>query len=267
MSRPSFTTRPHRGFTLIELLLAIAILAILLAIILPLFSRSRMLSYRLQCAGNMKQLGTAFGLYSNDWGGYWPCPGGLNGNWTYWSQSGKGGLESYVNQRGTTSVWCCPLLGAWRSRYPARSYSMNSYLRTPCDAEYPGCTAILRGIDTGRIPEPQRTVLVYEGLAFNTPGWEGIPYYNYIYRCANWAWARGYPTKVVYALNPGPCHGKFNNYLYCDGHIVARRPGKCTVGTLSTFAEMYQWYVDKQEFRNVYYTVWARKIGHDPTAQ
>ena len=59
--------------------------------ILSLFGRARDMSYRAQCQ-HLQQLGCAFNLYSNDWNGYWPCPGRLVGDRSYWSQSGNGGL-------------------------------------------------------------------------------------------------------------------------------------------------------------------------------
>jgi prepilin-type processing-associated H-X9-DG protein len=43
-------------------------------------------------------------------------------------------------------------------------------------------------------------------------------------------------------------HSIIANYLFCDGHITARRPGRLTTANLSTGREMYQWYVDKDKF-------------------
>lgn len=253
----------NRGLTIVEVLLVAAVVAILAAIILPLLARGREMTLRTRCAANLGQLGAAFYLYSQDWNGWWPCPGGLPYDWGYWSQTGRGGLEDYVRQRGVRSVWCCPRLTEWRSKYPARTYSMNSYLRTPCDREYPDCVRYVRGIHSEKLQEPRRTILVYEGVHLTT-GWENTPLYHYIYRCANWIWVRGYADKVAYTTEPGrPAHGRCNNYLYCDGHIVARPPGEHTTAQLSTYREMYEWYVDKAQFESVYQRHWARLIGRD----
>ena len=240
------------GFTLVELLVVVAVLAIIAAILIPMLCRVRELAYRTECASNLRQLGQAFAQYSTDWNGFWPSPGGLVGDRGYWSQSGNGGLYPYVKQRGLRSVWCCPLLTEWGGQFPPRSYSMNSYLRTPADAEYWTCTSILRGIHVQAIRQPQRTILLYEGIP-RTREFEDVAYSEdqifYIYRCANWAWARGYYDKILHTIEPGkPWHGSVSNYLYADCHIVARPPGRKTVGTLSTHREMYEWYVDKARF-------------------
>ncbi len=54
------------GFTLIELLVVIAIIAILAAILFPVFSRARESARRTKCIGNLRQLGTALHLYAED---------------------------------------------------------------------------------------------------------------------------------------------------------------------------------------------------------
>lgn len=58
--------RSMRGFTLIELLVVVAIIALLISILLPSLSRARELAKRAVCASNMKGIGTAMVIYSND---------------------------------------------------------------------------------------------------------------------------------------------------------------------------------------------------------
>jgi prepilin-type N-terminal cleavage/methylation domain-containing protein len=55
-----------KGFTLIELLVVIAIIAILAAILFPVFGRARENARRTTCQSNMKQLGLAFAQYTQD---------------------------------------------------------------------------------------------------------------------------------------------------------------------------------------------------------
>jgi prepilin-type N-terminal cleavage/methylation domain-containing protein/prepilin-type processing-associated H-X9-DG protein len=56
-----------RGFTLIELLVVIAIIAILAAILFPVFSRAREQARKAACMSNMKNIATAWMMYLQDW--------------------------------------------------------------------------------------------------------------------------------------------------------------------------------------------------------
>ena len=65
-------SKAHKGFTLIELLIVIVIILLLAAILLPVFSEARKTAYQVVCLNNLKQIGIAFRLYSEDWSGYLP---------------------------------------------------------------------------------------------------------------------------------------------------------------------------------------------------
>ena len=60
-------SKPHKGFTLIELLVVIAIIALLAAILFPVFARARENARRSSCLSNMKQIGLGVHQYTQDY--------------------------------------------------------------------------------------------------------------------------------------------------------------------------------------------------------
>jgi prepilin-type N-terminal cleavage/methylation domain-containing protein len=65
-------SRRRRGFTLIELLVVIAIIAILAAILFPVFARARESARRSTCLSNLRQIGTATMMYLQDYDDTYP---------------------------------------------------------------------------------------------------------------------------------------------------------------------------------------------------
>jgi len=73
----SHSSRCSRGFTLIEVLVVVAIIALLIAILLPSLSRAREQARTSVCLTQLKQMGNAVLMYTNDNKSYLPGPGHL----------------------------------------------------------------------------------------------------------------------------------------------------------------------------------------------
>jgi len=94
------------GFTLIELLVVIAIIAILAAILFPVFSRAREQARKSACLSNLKQIGNALLMYTQDWDERlpvcttWCAWKDVNNNLQYYQR-----LQPYVKN---WQIWACP---------------------------------------------------------------------------------------------------------------------------------------------------------------
>ena len=106
--RPDHPSR--RGFTLIELLVVIAIIAILAAILFPVFAQARESARQTTCTSNLKQIGIALNMYASDFDETLPwSTSSLQSGWT-WYQSIDPYVKSGVGANGTTErpFWLCP---------------------------------------------------------------------------------------------------------------------------------------------------------------
>src|SRR5437868_10438570 len=98
-----------RGFTLIELLVVIAIIAILAAILFPVFAQAREKARQTTCLSNEKQMGLALMQYVQDYDEHFPFDHWNDGigndvNW-------YGAIRPYTKSgtvQGTGGMWTCP---------------------------------------------------------------------------------------------------------------------------------------------------------------
>ncbi len=117
------TRATRRGFTLIELLVVIAIIAILAAILFPVFAKAREKARTSSCQSNLKQLGVAFMQYTQDydekfceaWNGNAQLAANTTRNWGV-------ALQPYIKSR---QVFKCP---SDTESTSASSYNMNNWI-------------------------------------------------------------------------------------------------------------------------------------------
>src|SRR5438270_2778671 len=98
-----FHTR--RAFTLIELLVVIAIIAILAAILFPVFAQAREKARQAVCLSNQKQIGTAIMMYAQDYGETYPMYDYYPKEDFYWFDM----INPYVKASSNrSSIFRCP---------------------------------------------------------------------------------------------------------------------------------------------------------------
>jgi len=119
---PGITLNKRRiGFTLIELLVVVAVIAILLAILLPALRKARTLTKRIACQSNLKQIAVAWNMYLDDNEGRFYQAGNANvlyGGWSGLQPPSPRPLNKYfglpvelsdeVKIENGAKVFCCP---------------------------------------------------------------------------------------------------------------------------------------------------------------
>lgn len=143
----SIRRRAATGFTLIELLVVIAIIAILAAVLFPVFASAREKARQTACASNMKQLGLAFVQYQQDFDETNP-PGS---NWYGQGNGWAGQLYPYVQ---SLAVFVCPSDAT--SVTPVVSYGYNNNIVTPTGPSAPVAYPISKYAATSK------TILLFE---------------------------------------------------------------------------------------------------------
>jgi prepilin-type N-terminal cleavage/methylation domain-containing protein/prepilin-type processing-associated H-X9-DG protein len=191
-----------RGFTLIELLVVIAIIAILAAILFPVFARAREKARQASCSSNVKQLMLGVIMYASDYDDGLPRA---------WADTGAPGwFDSIMPYLKNTQIGECS-----SNRPDLDGWGMNTNYGWNCDLTHKSCAPLNR---TGNIAEPATKILIGDGWKGSNndgrlnpvaglPRWCGDANDSGCWWMAtNWDW-------------PGNVHNEGKNCGFVDGHV------------------------------------------------
>ncbi len=134
------TARRSTAFTLIELLVVIAIIAILAGILFPVFARAREQARKATCLSNLKQIGIAVMMYTQDYDEGYPNTGdpwlwvGRRWRWPIMPYLAIGQTQgtNYNSSAGAASILICPSDTQSGAAYDATSYAYSAaFYHTP----------------------------------------------------------------------------------------------------------------------------------------
>ncbi len=238
------SSRKRFGFTLIELLVVIAIIAILAAILFPVFAKARDAARSTACKSNLKQIGAAMMMYSQDYDETLfpyrtraanPFAGQTNvsanaGGRTFFNQL----LEPYIKNTG---VWRCPNKpNAWvnidtfgsetepafRSYGGQNSYAANTLYCFPADLGL-SMAAMTAPADTSVLMDGTYYGVSFLGQTANTTTtypqyWKNLGN-SYLFR---WCGTAACAPSDAEAIQLGKArHSEQINVLFGDGHVKA----------------------------------------------
>jgi len=259
-------TRTH-GFTLIELLVVIAIIAILAAILFPVFAKVREKARQTSCLSNEKQIGLAFAQYYEDYDEKWPY-GVLTGATTQSpaNVTGSGWASTIYQYVKSTGVYKCPddnTQSGTQNGFTLSpvSYGFNSNLAGQADATLvaPASTVNLFEVqgDTANLAEPQSLDAIngdgetsynsatpgYGDASFAGDGNDGATLGGPVYATGDLGLSAGGTTaanlNVGTFSNGNGLHTGGANYLLADGHAKWLRGRAVSSGFSATTSNTF----------------------------
>ncbi len=210
----------RKGFTLIELLVVIAIIAILAAILFPVFSQAREAGRRAVCQNNVKMILNACTLYENDNGKILPWS---TDGWTSMQVNWIAKIDPYLRQLKKQSGGDIALVGVYKCPNMLKSYvpSTGQVIADSLNRCYGYNYKWLGGTgygyhSVGEVVKPTLTVRILEGWYFDSAHWNA-----YTKGCGS---IQAHPPSVSYCAPdqwwPAGLHGGQNTVGWFDGHVT-----------------------------------------------
>ncbi|MDO8683712.1 MAG: prepilin-type N-terminal cleavage/methylation domain-containing protein [Armatimonadota bacterium] len=232
---PSPITARH-GFTLIELLVVIGIIALLAAILFPVFASAKSCAKKAQCISNLRQLATACQMYADEYDGrYVPAAADMFGNnqcrWHGWRPEDgsefiprKGPLWQYLGRSGGLKV--CPSLREYVAKDSPNNFEANGG-GYGYNYAYVGGTYYKRGFSADAaaiassasdIKNPRKTIM-FTDAAIASPNVNEYSFCEPVYGVGE------NNTTLPFHMTP-TIHFRHNgrvNVVWCDGHVTSEQ--------------------------------------------